>query len=445
MLQGSLGGALGILTRRLRHPLVGDTAWLAAVQYGTTALSAIATIAVARLLGPTEYGRLALIISYPLLVGSFLGIKSSTVTTRYMSVFWSTGQHEQFKSLCKLGYVLGVLTAVLGLAVVTITGWWVARHLIGLPGAGLMVAYAAATPLWSLLETSVAVVSASQRFRWLACFHLIERLVPPATVIILLLAGFGVPGAVLGTAIGNAVIGLVTVAATTYLLARDGVGLWWQAPLSHVRPLRREIATALGWNFLRVTWGGILTQVPVLLLGRLRGYEEAGFFRLATSLVFVGSYLEAALGRVTYPILSSRWGSTERRQMIATLKRWTLQAGLPASAVVLAMIPMLPVIVPALFGPSYKPMVPGAQLMMVGAAVAAAFFWLDAFYFASGKIGRWTRAYGLYATLVVVLAWACIGRWGFVGLAVLLTVARVAFTLSMAVKAVAAEPVGGAT
>jgi hypothetical protein len=75
----------------------------------------------------------------------------------------------------------------------------------------------------------------------------------------------------------------------------------------------------------------------------------------------------------------------------------------------------------------------GAQIMMTGAAVSALFFWLTAAYFASGKIGLWTKAYGLYTTLVLGLAWWCVQQWGFSGLAGLVTVGKTLFIITMVI------------
>jgi hypothetical protein len=82
-------------------------------------------------------------------------------------------------------------------------------------------------------------------------------------------------------------------------------------------------------------------------------------------------------------------------------------------------------------------MVSGAQIMMTGAAVSAMFFWLNAGYYASGRIGLWTRGYGIYTTVVLGLAWWCVQQWGFLGVAGLVTLGKVLFTVVMAIICIA--------
>ena len=98
-----------------------------------------------------------------------------------------------------------------------------------------------------------------------------------------------------------------------------------------------------------------------------------------------------------------------------------------------ASILLLPVVVPVVFDSSYSPMVSGAQIMMVGTTVSTVFFWLQAYYYASGKIGIWAKAYGLYTVLIIGLAWLCVQWWGFMGMASLVAAGKVLFTLSMSV------------
>jgi O-antigen/teichoic acid export membrane protein len=173
--------------------------------------------------------------------------------------------------------------------------------------------------------------------------------------------------------------------------------------------------------------------VPLLLLGRWRGPEEAGFYRLALSLMTIGTYLETSLGRVAYPMISARWALGDRESLIGALKRWTLLGGLPLGAMLVVTTVLIPTLVPIVFGSVYSAMVPGVQIMMMGAAVSAVFFLLTWFCYASGRIDLWTKAYGLYAALVIGLGWLCIQAWGFFGLASLVGLAKVVFTIVLVV------------
>jgi len=172
---------------------------------------------------------------------------------------------------------------------------------------------------------------------------------------------------VLGTAVAQAATGVGFAIGANSVLARAGLRSWWKSSLKGITTLNRELQGFLGWSFLTTTLSGLAEQIPLILLGRLRGPEEAAFFRLATSLVAVASYPEGALGRVTYPRLSARLASSDREKLHGTLFRWTGWIGAPASVCVLAIIPLLPTLVPLVFGDEYTSMVSGSQVM-IGAA-----------------------------------------------------------------------------
>jgi O-antigen/teichoic acid export membrane protein len=86
---------------------------------------------------------------------------------------------------------------------------------------------------------------------------------------------------------------------------------------------------------------------------------------------------------------------------------------------------------PLLFGHDYRPAVPGVQVIMLGIAISATFFWLNSFYYASKRINLWVSGYALYTILVIGLGWFVIKQWGFFGLSCLMTVGKVLFTFSM--------------
>jgi O-antigen/teichoic acid export membrane protein len=421
--------------RREPNSLIGYAGLLAASQYVGAAIGFLTNIFAARTLGSVEFGSAALILTYPTLLWSFLSFKPTTVTIRYISSFRATGQRMELASICKMGYTLDLFTSIAVFIFISATSWLVAHYIYKLPEVSwLIIVYGASFPLFSLIGTSHAILSSWQYFHWLSFFQVLEKIVTLFFMVGFLSFGFGSAGMVIAIGIGHSISGIITVVAATYLLSRDGYGLWWKASFGDVALLRKELTSFFGWNYLFVTLGGVVGQLPLMLLGRIRGPEEAGFYRLATSLTTAGSYLEGSLGRVVYPTLSASWAKGERNSIKSSLKHWTLRYGLPVGLFLIVVIPFLPIFIPMVFGSGYSPMVPGTQILMIGAAVSAVFFWLNSFYYASGKIGLWTKGYGLYTVLAIGLGWFCIQQWGFFGMATVVAVGKVLFTLWMAAR-----------
>lgn len=430
---GTFAGNIMVGVRRTaRHPMIEGAMLLAASQYVAAAIGLVTSIVSARVLGPKDFGLSAVIISYPMLLGSFVAVKSGTVTTRYISALRERRHDNMLESICLLGYALDFFVSLLAFLLVAATAWWVSEKFFHAPAqAWLMVAFAAALPIWSLHGTSVAILTSFQRFRWVAVLQIFDQAIGSVFVIGLLVAGFGVPGAVLGAAAGHVSKALVATIASSSIFYRERSTYWWRGSLAHVMPLRKEITGLFGWNYFAVTWSGLIGQVPLMILAHVRGPETAGFYRLATSIVMAGSYLETSMNKVAYPVLSARWGADSRDKLRQALRRWTIQAGLPVGLLVLFTIPFYPILVPLVFGVHYAPMVGGVQIMMVGAAVSAIFFWLNSFYYASAKVSLWTLGYALQSLVVIGLAWFFVRQWGFPGMAALVAIGKIAFTLTM--------------
>ena len=431
--ESSLAETLISLVRRTaRHPLTEGTMLLAGSQYIAAAIGLVTSVASARLLGPKDFGLVAVVTSYPMLLGSLVAVKSGLVTTRYIARFRAERQVELLGAICKLGYALDFLVSLVAALLIAATSDWVAAKFFHNPDiAWMMIGFAASLPVWSLSGTSQAILSSFERFSWVALLQVLDQVIGSCLVIGLLLGGFGVAGAVLGAALGNVIIAFIATALAHVALRREGQPAWWRSEIAHVRPLRREINGLFGWNYLVVTGTGLMGQLPVMLLAHFSGPEAAGFYRLAVSIVTVGSYFETSMGKVVYPTLSASWSAQSRARMRAGLKRWTTHAGLPVCALVLLSLPFFPILIPVIFGAPFKPVVRGAQIMMAGAALSALFFWLNSAYYASANLNIWTLGYAVQTVVVLGLAWFVAGYWGFTGMALLTAVGKAGFTLAM--------------
>jgi O-antigen/teichoic acid export membrane protein len=416
------------------HRLATDVGLLTAGQYVAAGLNFVTNVLLARLLGPTDYGLLALIVAYPTLIWSFVGMKSVSVITRYISAFRAKRQYEEVKAALKLAYGIDFVVSLLAFVIVGGSAWWVSRAFYHRPDiAWLMIVYAGSFPFFALTGGSWAALSSYERFKWLSLLEVLHPLMKLLLIVALILAGLGVRGVVIGMALAQAGHGVVMLSATTHLLGREGLGAWWRAPVRLLAHFKGEIAKFFGWNYLLVTLNGLVGQVPVMLLGYFRGPEEAGFYRLANSIATIGSYLETSLGRVVYPTLSSQWATGERETLIVSLKRWTLKIGSLVGITLLFATLLLPILLPLLLGQAYRGMVLGAQVMMLGSVISSVFFWLNSFYYASGRIAYWTIGYAIYTILVLSLSWLAIERWGFLGLVCLVVLGKILFMLLMLV------------
>jgi len=418
------------LKKILKHHMIKDAGVLTLSEYISAVLGFITTVFAARILGSNSYGQAVLVIAYPSLLLSLGSFKSISVTTRYLARFNERNKAEELKAICKLGYLIDFISFLIIFLVISLTSGWVGHYIYNLPKLSwLMVLYAASFPVLSLKGTSYAVLTSLKEFRSLAALTVFDKGITLIVVLTLLNCEFGVAGMVLGMAIGQVMIGVITISTVSYLFHKNGIGIWWKASFNTIASLRKELFSFFGWNYLVVTLDGIIIQAPLMFLGKYRGPEEAGFYRLALSLMTVFSYPENALRRVVYPWLSAQWVSEEKNSIKLSLKRWTLYLGLPLCLTMLLLILLLPYLLPLIFGEIYRPVVLCAQILIIGGSVSGIFFWLNPYYYATERPAAWAGAYSLYALSVVALGWICIQWWGYTGMAALLSIGKIFFVI----------------
>lgn len=428
-----VGRARTLARASLASPAAVDTGLLVAAQYVASAIGLVTAVVAARLLGPTEYGLAAITVALPNLVLAVVAVKTEAVTIHYLSTFRRDRAIAETRALCKVGCAVDFAVGCVALLVVAaaVMSLDVGR-IAGLADAPvLVVAYAGCFPLLSLASTGRAVLTAWGRFGTIAALRIADRLVALACTLTVIALGLGAAGIVLATAVSEAIAGVATLVVASAALSADGVGRWWRAPVSPVAALRGELARAFGWNNVVSTASGVLGQGPVLLLGAVRGPTDAAFLRLATAIVAVLGYVEAAMGRVVYPMLATGSGD-----VVARVRQWTLRRGLPVALGLLALVPLIPIGLPLVVGDAYASMVPGTQAMVAGAAASSLFFWLGSYHYAAHGIARWAKAHLAYTGILLGALWLLAPR-GFTAAALVLAAGRALFCTALALAVLA--------
>ncbi len=425
--------------------LLWNTGPLVVSRYASAVLGLLTTIAATRWLGVDGFGEASLAAAYPLMLWSVTSVKSVSITTRYVSSFRSTGDAAGLSAICRFSYLLDLTMALTAFAIVLLTGGLIATRIYGLPSVyGLMVLLAASFPIYSLLSTSEAILTAYSRFNALAFLLIFETVLRLALVLAAWLLGGGTAAFVGATAASQIAAGVAAIWLASRSLAASLSGHWWRGGIQFaaIAPLKQELRQFFGWNYALVTVSGFVDQLPAMLLGTYRGTSAVAFYRLSTSLMVAVGYVEASLRRAVYPSLLADWHSGGLASLRADVRRMTLRIGLPASAAIVgAAIVVVPFAVPLVFGESYRPMVRGAQFLIAAAGVSTGVFWLHPYYFAAGRIVLWSQLYVVYGILLLVVAWPVSYQLGFVGIAALVAVGRV--SLAAAGVALAKTPVFG--
>lgn len=132
------------------------------------------------------------------------------------------------------------------------------------------------------------------------------------------------------------------------------------------------------------------------------------------------------LGRLDGEQVRSRRQPDYRKHATAQSSRESANGGLRLRGILLRWL------IPAVFGREFEPMVSGAQMLIAAGAVSACYFWLNPYFYASGRIAFWAKSYTVQVAAVLLAAWILAGVSGFPGVAAAVAAGRVAFVLLLA-------------
>ena len=416
----SLQGLWRTISDKVIHSrFVQNVGVLMTANFVGVALSFAQGILVARWLGPELYGIAALVMIYPALVYSLFNTRSNEISIKYLSEFHARGERDSVLAMCKLGYAVDFGTAVLTFLVVLCTASWAAIYVAHRPETvGLIAIYAAAFLPHRLVGTSYAVLATVGSFRTIAVLVVLTDLLRVGLVVGMVVAGWGISGVVWGNAIATAASGLLYGFMAFAQMKRTWGASWLQGDWGFLKERRSEIFSSLAYNYLNTLLGMIPEQLDVILLGYFRNPLEVGYYRLAKTLGNTVGYLVTPLQSVSYPELARLWGLGAQQAIRQKMRKFALRIGVPLGLAVLLTIPLVPFILPTLFGQAYRPAVLASQILLIASAIRITFFWLRPVYMAQGRIRHWILMSTAGVTLSVLAYPAMIWRWGYIGLSI---------------------------
>ena len=361
------------------RPLTGGVVMSAASRIWVTLAGGIATIVLARLLGPHDWGGYSIAVSLVaiLVAATTLGVDQGIA---YFVGARKWEPRAALGSALRMAAVAGTLGATAGFAGRAI----VPSAFAGLP-LWLVAVAVSGIPFSLALAYTSSIALASDRYE--------ASMSMPAVQAGLLLAAT-VPAAVLYGRSGA--VAALTLA--TMVTAVGGV-VWARRRLPEAAPtrpgqLRRAISFGIkgyGANALQL----VNYQLDIFILAAVAPAAAVGHYALAVSATTLLMLLPRSLSAVLYPRVArlSASGDERAREMVETksLRHVSLIVGVTT----LAMAAALELLVVPVFGADYKPAIDLGLILLPGAAAIGISTVL-----AATVVGRGAPMYSLYSTFL---------------------------------------------
>jgi stage V sporulation protein B len=179
----------------------------------STAISSIATIFVARLLGSDQYGLYGIALISPNLIGVFRDWGIDSAMVKYTAQYRSENRASEIRSIIVSGMIfeigLGVALSAISLA----ASGYLATNVFQRPEITPLIQIASFSILaGGLINAATAVFTGIERMELKSLTLILQSVIKTAVMIVLVILGFGTYGAILGFTFAIVIAGLVSVA-----------------------------------------------------------------------------------------------------------------------------------------------------------------------------------------------------------------------------------------
>ena len=271
----------------------------------STGLGAAASILIARLLGPGDFGLYALAIAAPNLLQFLTHFGTRTAVTRYVAYHLSRGEVDKARryALSSIAFALvaGALLSLVGY----LRSGLVASDLFGRPSLQPYIALGSVgIGAQSVMLAAIAASTGWNSMSQASVTDIVQQGAKMVVAPLLILSGFGLGGAVAGHVVSfllAGVVGVVMIYATK-IRVRAGP----------VLELARDAKELLKFGFLPFV-GYLLSALSVfymsLLLSAVADKSTIGFYQAALYLILPATLLATATANALYPAFASLHGS----------------------------------------------------------------------------------------------------------------------------------------
>ena len=314
-----------------------------------TVIAAAASIVIARLLGPGDFGLYSLALVMPALLQLLTHFGTRTAVTRYVAHHLILGEVELARRFAQSAIIFSLMAGSLMALVNYLAASWVASALLQRPELAPYIALASIYLLGQSMVLNVIAVATGWNAMGQASFaNILQSGLKLAIAPALILVGFGVSGAVLGHALSfilGGSISAVILFATKVKLVGERFGYF----VADTKELLK-----FGFEpFLGGLLAGLATfYVSVILAVVTVGHNEVvGYYSAATNLTIPLSLLASATGAALYPAFTSLHGmKADTSQALAmSLKYVSFLIG----PVIFFLIAASREMIYAFYGPSY--------------------------------------------------------------------------------------------
>jgi O-antigen/teichoic acid export membrane protein len=365
----------GLRDDSLLQRVVRNSSYLFSSNAISAALSVVQGIFVARLLGDSGYGLLAIVMDFASNTNRLFSFRMSEVVVKYIGEALAQDNKERAAALVKGIGIIEAVTSVLAYLILLILSVWGAQIFTNNASVAYLIRFYGLFLLANLLyETSVGVLQTTNNFKKVAQANFYQSIATTILIASAFVLNFGIWGILAAYLIGKTVAAIMIAGSAIRELNNTLGHGWMRTPLSLITDWRSILRFAFSTN-LNGTVNLFARDNIRLYLAIFLSEAQVGYFKLASSLVNlvmlpIEPFIWPTYAEITRTIVQRKWQAT--RQLLKQVSTiggiWTLIAGGGLVALGWWLIPFV-------YGSDFAPAYPGLVILLIGYAFANVLNW----------------------------------------------------------------------
>ena len=405
--------------RRLLH----DTSWLTGSNAIALALVLPQGLLVARDLGVSGYGVFVLVTTFVTVADLLTSFRMNEFVVKYVAEALAQDDRSSAAASLKVAMLGEASSALVAFALVWLLAPLGARlFLKSASDVRLIHLFAFIILANAVTESTLGLLQATGRFRLQAKLDAFGQGARTAALVTVYVTSGRLEEYLLAW-VGAQVIDSAAYVVAAALVAHRQLGpRWWATPLGVLRGKLGSMARFGAFTNLSASLKVINRTVDPLILGYFRTPAEAGYYRLAYSIVDLSFVPVGPITDVFYPEIAraaaiAAWDDVRRlwRRGSAMVAAWTVP-------VIVALVTVAPFAIPLVLGRRYWPAITPLLLLIPGIAFANILFWARPSLLALGFAGYATKVNAALTAAKLAASVALVPLLGPAGSAAILTV-----------------------
>ena len=261
----------------------------------------VASILIARLLGPGSYGSYSLALVIPSIFQLFVSLGVNTAVTRFVAYHVSRNENEEAKRFAESALLLTLFSGIVLSGVCYLSATALSQYVFHRAYLAQYVELASAIVCGqALLNTAIAAAIGWNAMGQASFANIAQALIKLLLSPLLIVAGFGLFGAVAGQT-AAAVLGAVVAVGILYAYRIGSSRVGWQGLTSDAKQMMSYGLPAYSAGILSGLWPYYVS----IVLAAVASNVVIGYYQAAYNFTVAISLLSGAAGSALFPAFTS--------------------------------------------------------------------------------------------------------------------------------------------